>query len=41
MTIPENKKNEMLWAMILSRQFSGVLADLCQIEGKIPGMMIL
>jgi pyruvate dehydrogenase E1 component alpha subunit len=41
MEISENKKKEMLWTMILSRQFSDVLVDLCQIEGKIPGMMIL
>lgn len=41
MKISENKKKEMLWTMILSRQFSDVLVDLCQIEGKIPGMMIL
>jgi pyruvate dehydrogenase E1 component alpha subunit len=41
MEIPEKKKKEMLWTMILSRKFSDSLVELCKIEGKIPGMMIL
>jgi len=32
---------EMLRSMILSRRFSEKLTELCKIEGKIPGMMIL
>jgi len=41
MDIPASKKIEMLETMILSRKFSDSLAELCRIEGKIPGMMIL
>ncbi|MEX1299068.1 MAG: thiamine pyrophosphate-dependent dehydrogenase E1 component subunit alpha [Desulfotignum sp.] len=41
MEISEKKKKEMLWTMILSRKFSDSLVELCKIEGKIPGMMIL
>lgn len=41
MNIPEVKKKEMLWTMILSRQFSDTLIELCKIQDKIPGMMIL
>jgi len=41
MEVPANKKIEMLETMILSRKFSDSLAELCRIEGKIPGMMIL
>lgn len=41
MNISRNKQLEMLWTMILSRKFSDVLMELCKIEGKIPGMMIL
>ncbi len=41
MDIHENKKIEMLETMILSRKFSDTLAELCRIQGKIPGMMIL
>lgn len=41
MNIPHKKKQEMLWTMILSRKFSDSLVELCRIEGKIPGMMIL
>ena len=41
MEISEKKKKEMLWTMILSRKFSDARVDLCKIEGKIPGMMIL
>lgn len=41
MDISRNKQQEMLWTMILSRKFSDTLMELCKIEGKIPGMMIL
>ncbi|WP_291321453.1 thiamine pyrophosphate-dependent dehydrogenase E1 component subunit alpha [Desulfonatronospira sp.] len=41
MNIPRKKQQEMLWTMILSRKFSDSLVELCRIEGKIPGMMIL
>ncbi len=41
MEVPANKKIEMLETMILSRKFSDSLAELCRIERKIPGMMIL
>jgi len=41
MNIPHKKQQEMLWTMILSRKFSDSLVELCRIEGKIPGMMIL
>jgi TPP-dependent pyruvate/acetoin dehydrogenase alpha subunit len=35
------KKLEMLRTMLLTRRFEEKLTELCQIEGKIPGMMIL
>jgi pyruvate dehydrogenase E1 component alpha subunit len=41
MEISEKKKKEMIWTMILSRKFSDSLVELCRIEGKNPGMMIL
>ncbi|MCA1742970.1 MAG: thiamine pyrophosphate-dependent dehydrogenase E1 component subunit alpha [Desulfovibrionales bacterium] len=41
MDIPHNKKIQMLETMILSRKFSDTLMELCKIQGKIPGMMIL
>ncbi len=41
MNVPEDKKIQMLETMILSRKFSDILVDLCKIQGKIPGMMIL
>ena len=41
MKIPEEKQKEMLWTMLLSRRFGDELAELCKIEGKIPGMTIL
>ncbi|WP_028573620.1 thiamine pyrophosphate-dependent dehydrogenase E1 component subunit alpha [Desulfonatronovibrio hydrogenovorans] len=41
MNISRKKQQEMLWTMILSRKFSDSLVELCRIEGKIPGMMIL
>jgi len=41
MKISAEKKIEMFWSMTLSRRFSEKLTELCRIEGKIPGMMIL
>jgi len=41
MEISEEKKLEMLYFLLLSRKFEEALTDLCKIEGKIPGMMIL
>jgi pyruvate dehydrogenase E1 component alpha subunit len=41
MTIPKDKMLEMLHFLMLSRRFEEALTDLCRIEGKIPGMMIL
>jgi acetoin:2,6-dichlorophenolindophenol oxidoreductase subunit alpha len=41
MQVANRKKIEMLWSMILSRRFEDELTELCKIEGKIPGMMIL
>ena len=41
MEISGEKKMEMLRSMILSRRFSEKLTELCKIEGKIPGMVIL
>lgn len=41
MSVSIEKKREMLWSMLLSRRFESVLTALCQIQGKIPGMMIL
>lgn len=41
MSVSIEKKREMLWSMILSRRFESSLTALCQIQGKIPGMMIL
>jgi pyruvate dehydrogenase E1 component alpha subunit len=41
MTIPKDKLLEMLHFLLLSRRFEEALTELCQIEGKIPGMMIL
>ncbi len=41
MQISADKKIEMLQTMILTRKFEDALAELCKIEGKIPGMMIL
>jgi acetoin:2,6-dichlorophenolindophenol oxidoreductase subunit alpha len=35
------KKLEILGSMLLTRRFEEKLTELCQIEGKIPGMMIL
>ncbi|MEJ2032570.1 MAG: thiamine pyrophosphate-dependent dehydrogenase E1 component subunit alpha [Deltaproteobacteria bacterium] len=41
MEISKEKKLEMLRSMLLARKFEEVLTELCKIEGKIPGMMIL
>jgi acetoin:2,6-dichlorophenolindophenol oxidoreductase subunit alpha len=41
MTIPAEKKREMLWTMLLSRRFEDELAELCKVQCKIPGMTIL
>jgi TPP-dependent pyruvate/acetoin dehydrogenase alpha subunit len=41
MQIPKQKKMEMLWSLLLSRRFEEELTELCKIERKIPGMMIL
>jgi pyruvate dehydrogenase E1 component alpha subunit len=38
---PDEKLLEMYRAMLLTRRFEEALAELCQIEGKIHGMMIL
>jgi pyruvate dehydrogenase E1 component alpha subunit len=41
MQISKEKKLEMLHFLLLSRRFEEALTELCKIEGKIPGMMIL
>jgi len=41
MEVPRNKKLEMLRSIVLTRRFEEKLTELCQIQGKIPGMMIL
>ncbi len=41
MQVPKEKKIEMLRSMLLSRRFEESLTELCQVQGKIPGMMIL
>ncbi|WP_419657099.1 AcoA2: TPP-dependent acetoin dehydrogenase E1, subunit alpha [Desulfosarcina variabilis str. Montpellier] len=41
MQIPNGKKMEMLRSLLLSRKFEEELTELCKIERKIPGMMIL
>jgi pyruvate dehydrogenase E1 component alpha subunit len=41
MEIPRQKKMEMLRSLLLSRKFEEELTELCKIERKIPGMMIL
>ncbi|MCJ8501832.1 thiamine pyrophosphate-dependent dehydrogenase E1 component subunit alpha [Desulfatitalea alkaliphila] len=41
MEIPLAKKMEMLRFLLLARRFEESLTELCKIEGKIPGMMIL
>ncbi len=41
MQISKQKKLEMLRSLLLSRKFEEALTELCKIENKIPGMMIL
>ena len=41
MQIPKQKKLEMLRSLLLSRKFEEALTELCKVQGKIPGMMIL
>lgn len=41
MQISREKKMEMLWSLLLSRRFEESLTELCRVQGKIPGMMIL
>jgi acetoin:2,6-dichlorophenolindophenol oxidoreductase subunit alpha len=41
MQISNEKKIEMLRSLLLSRRFEEALTELCKIQGKIPGMMIL
>ncbi|MEN6441587.1 MAG: thiamine pyrophosphate-dependent dehydrogenase E1 component subunit alpha [Syntrophobacter sp.] len=41
MKVSKEKKIEMLWSMLLSRRFEEKLTELCKIQWKIPGMMIL
>ena len=41
MQIPRQKKMEMLRSLLLARRFEEELTELCKIERKIPGMMIL
>ncbi len=41
MHIPKEKKMEILQSLLLARSFEDALTELCKVEGKIPGMMIL
>jgi pyruvate dehydrogenase E1 component alpha subunit len=41
MEIGRQKKLDMLRSLLLARRFEEALTELCKIEGKIPGMMIL
>ncbi len=41
MHISKEKQVEMLHSMLLTRRFEDTLMELCTIQGKIPGMMIL
>ncbi|MEJ2039164.1 MAG: thiamine pyrophosphate-dependent dehydrogenase E1 component subunit alpha [Desulfosarcinaceae bacterium] len=41
MQIPKEKQMEILRSLLLSRRFEEELTELCKIEHKIPGMMIL
>lgn len=41
MHISKEKQIEMLHSMLLTRRFEDTLMELCTIQGKIPGMMIL
>jgi pyruvate dehydrogenase E1 component alpha subunit len=41
MQVSKEKRIEMLRSMLLTRRFEESLTELCKIQGKIPGMMIL
>jgi acetoin:2,6-dichlorophenolindophenol oxidoreductase subunit alpha len=41
MQITREKKLEILRSLLLSRRFEESLTELCKVQGKIPGMMIL
>jgi acetoin:2,6-dichlorophenolindophenol oxidoreductase subunit alpha len=41
MHVSKEKKVEMLRSMLLTRRFEDTLVELCTVQGKIPGMMIL
>jgi pyruvate dehydrogenase E1 component alpha subunit len=41
MQVSQEKKLEMLRSMLLTRRFEDELVELCKIQGRIPGMMIL
>jgi TPP-dependent pyruvate/acetoin dehydrogenase alpha subunit len=41
MELTKDKKLEMLRSILLTRRFEEKLTELCKIQGKIPGMMIL
>lgn len=41
MHVSREKKLEMLHSMLLTRRFEDSLMELCTVQGKIPGMMIL
>ncbi len=41
MQVSKEKQIEMLRSMLLSRRFEEELTELCKVQGKIPGMMIL
>ena len=41
MQVSKEKKIELLRSMLVSRRFEEELTELCKIQGKIPGMMIL
>lgn len=41
MHVSKEKKIEMLRSMLLTRRFEESLTELCKVQGKIPGMMIL
>ena len=41
MQVSKDKKWEMLRTLLLARSFEDALMELCRVQGKIPGMMIL
>ena len=41
MQIAKERQLEMLRSLLLARRFEEALTELCKVEGKIPGMMIL